>query len=439
MGCKQITSNKPRNNNQTKENNDQFDKADRKDTAIVEPNNEDIKIVLKSGDKIIKTMSYPVHTKTEVVIKDIENYIKQTIDTSNVVVNGKNLSDGKDNDLNFFLKNNETGWIIDLTSETGLLTSSAIEEYTKTKLIGKLSREDKLELLVFDKELHNLTSNIIKGDNSKELIEHYSEFSAVCNGRDVLYVSGGVSALPIKTDINQTEPENIILDHFFKISLETGEVFKQKDGLANPRKWHSMIYIPKNYVLIVGGIGVKKVEVYNEKEDTIKEHSELNDERAEPTLALIDNCNLYAFSGFKNLKENINTFEKINLKGNYKLWEIINIKFEDNAAFTQMFFAVTYYGNNKVLFLGGMQNQNKDSSNKNNFCFTFDYHQNLLKLSDIPNINLEFEEKFMLPISNTASVAFPNLNKEELELVYFDQSKINTLRFELESTPNANI
>lgn len=434
MGCKQITSNKQRSNNNLSSNIVGHSEKDRKDTEIVENKDQDIKIVLKSGDKIIKTMNYPVNTKTDAVIKDIEGYVKQKIDTSNVVINGKNLAEGKQKDLDFFLKNNETGWVIDLTTDTGLFSNTASEDYTKTKLIGKLSKEDKLEIIVFDKENHSLSSAKIKGENSKDLIEHYSEFSAVCNGRDVLYVSGGVSSMPFKSEFDQSQGEAVVLNNFWKISLETGEVFQHQNGLNFPRKWHSMLYIPKNYVFIVGGVGTKKVEFYNEKDDVIKEHSELNDERAEPTLALVNNNHLYAFSGFKNLKEHTNTFEKINLRGNYKLWEIINVKFDIDVHFSQMFFAVTYYKDNEVLFLGGMKQQEKDNKkNKDNLCFSFNYEQNLLKLTDIPNIEFEFEEKFMLPVSSSATIAFPNLSKEDLKLVYFDNHNINTLRFELDT------
>ena len=113
-----------------------------------------------------------------------------------------------------------------------------LKEEIIPELIGK-PFNDPFEIFIFNKKnkilkIQKYDKNIIEKNN----LDDYGISSSYCNGNNFLFISGG-------------ENKNLeISENFWKINLETQEI----DSInMNPKKDHSMLFIPGNYVFIVGG------------------------------------------------------------------------------------------------------------------------------------------------------------------------------------------
>ena len=101
------------------------------------------------------------------------------------------------------------------------------------KIIGR-PFSDPFCVFEFIKRTKNLKVSKFEGKDLLGLEEYYGPYSAYCNGDDKLYISGG-------------EKEKKCIEKFWKIDLNSEEI----DCLDMlPRKNHSMIVIPGNYVTL---------------------------------------------------------------------------------------------------------------------------------------------------------------------------------------------
>jgi hypothetical protein len=312
-----------------------------------------------------------------------------------------------------------------LFSQGVLSQTNLISEYVKINLVAK-PLYDPFELVILD--LGNKKISIDSTINDPKL-KNFNVLSSFCNGRDKLFISGGDS---------ETSNSFCIID-----LIDKKVDFKV---MKNSRRGHSMIYIPNEFIFIVGGTSTKSVEIYNinSKEFNPTEHSTLNEIRLEPALCLIDNSYLYAFTGFK--KEMKKTFERINLRTNATHWELINVNLEKNLTFGQNFFAVSYYKQNEVIFLGGCDTESNSSHNKKTHIFNF--KTNLLSSAPECDISEQYTEKFFIPVyeaknlaeennshqnlQNLTSIVFPNFNRNDIKVSIFFNLKLTEVKFEIE-------
>ena len=80
--------------------------------------------------------------------------------------------------------------------------------------------------------------------------------------------------------------------------------------------------------------------------------ADLNEERIEPALCVVNDTFIYAFSNLRNNNDKL-TFEKTNLRKK-PIWEIIEPILPSDLIFTQKFFGTCYnYKNKNVIFFGG--------------------------------------------------------------------------------------
>jgi len=285
---------------------------------------------------------------------------------------------------------------------TGLknLATNFEEAYNKANYLAKPLGEDEQKAVIFDQDTQMLTfEKLALSDGDKA----YSDSSAYCNGYDILYISGG--------HFNRT-----VVDTIYEFDLKTKQIFIPKTRLSQPRNLHSMIYVPNNYVFIVGGQNTKKVEFYNTVRKEVFSHSELQEERIEPTLVVVNNSFLYAFTRFFYRDGIEDTFERINLRSSQKEWEKFRPKFNfelNDQIFTHNYFGVSYHIPGHVIFLGG------DSVNQDDNCYIFDHENNTLKKSDVQNRALEFGEKFFYPLKQGNNFMIPN----------FEVNNVNILRY----------
>ena len=141
----------------------------------------------------------------------------------------------------------------------------------------------------------------------KENLDDYGSSSAYCNGKNYLFISGG--------EKNNME----IVDKLWKINLKNQEIEKFN---MKPKKNHSMIFIPDNYVFIVGGNDVKTFYFDIEKGKIIN-WADLNKKRIEPSLILISDY-LYCFDNINSKNNNDEfTFEKTDITSENGKWENI--------------------------------------------------------------------------------------------------------------------
>jgi hypothetical protein len=272
--------------------------------------------------------------------------------------------------------------------------------YNKTNIIAKPLADTENKIVIYDSKTKKSSfEQLVSADGARI----YSDSSAYCNGENHLYVSGG-----------QKNKEKS--DSFYDVDLVTKKVFSPKTKLSQPRDFHSMIYIPNNYVFIVGGRGVLKVEYYSLAKKEILPHSDLNEERIEPSLVVVNNTYLYAFTKFNFLEGKVDTFERINLRSNEKKWEYITPKPDIDITEqlkTHYYIATSYHSAGQIIFVGG------DGVEENEKCYLYDYQNNLIKLSDVPNQQFEFGERFLLPLQAGNNYMIPNFESEDFKLVRY--------------------
>ena len=203
------------------------------------------------------------------------------------------------------------------------------------------------------------------GNNSKlNELDDYNSSSAYCNGNNKLFISGG--------EKNKGE----YTEKFWIIDLKTAEI-ESNDMI--PKKNHSMIIIPGNYVFIVGG-QTKQTFYFDLENSQFHGWKKLNKQRIEPALIVVDNY-LYCFDNMNSNFEDRLTFEKTNLNSSEHNWEL----FEPNMPsirMNQKYFGVVK-SNNDIIFIGGnldIENEEENLTERKNFKYNLNKNQTFLIL-----------------------------------------------------------
>ena len=259
--------------------------------------------------------------------------------------------------------------------------------------------------------LEEYTSNISKEYNLKTI----SSGSSYCNSPDSLFISGG--GVYYKNPIND----------FWIINKEDYSIELKKMPLA--KRDHSMIYIPNQLVLIVGG-GDNKCIIYDIHKDIFFDWADLNDKHYKPALFILNNY-IYCFG---ELTQEKNYFERTNISSKYPKWEKIFPIFKRNVyLFNKKIFFVSKSINNLIIFGAG---DNKRQSKI--------YMYNLLNneisiLEDKCDIE-ELDNKTFEKVSESYNIAIPkyydrernililNKKKKKISKIYFSNNKLDKMR-----------
>ena len=297
--------------------------------------------------------------------------------------------------------------------------SNDMEEYLQEKnfLIGRpIINEYKYYL--YDKKEEKFKKIRYKREQRKKLnIRTFLGIDSYCNAINTLYIYEGNS------DFNNVK-ENNENSNFIKIDLISNNISIISSKFPN-RILHSMIFIPKSYIFILGGKKLKNALVYR-----IQENNENNEnyevypyqlpyEILEPSLIYINNKYLYAFENssldFHILRIDLieaSPFEEIKIKNN---------KYDIN----QKFFGVIR-NNNSIIFYGG---QMLDLfNNKSNKCFNYNYNDDIVERCDIEFKPFEFLEKVFIPIQNGSYfqiAVYKDENKYNPKIVIFNVNSNN--------------
>jgi hypothetical protein len=305
---------------------------------------------------------------------------------------------------------------------SGLHITNDIRDYIskRTNFIGCLTfdKPNTFGLFIFDKTT-NSTLSFEYSTNIYLQLKSVNQFSAYCNALDKLYISGGEIAN------NQASNSFICVD--LKEVQQNIFVPSQLCYLKKPRYWHSMIFIPENYIFIIGGPNETDVELYNIDTNISTIDSKLNSERCEPSLILVNNKFLYAIFGFHLYESFINTIERCNLHRKKREWEMVDYKLSNTQSIARAFFGVSYVSNNIILL------SDKESQNdlKPNYILS-PGRGNIDTISDEGILNSRssrlFAEKFFIPFTETESInlAFKS-GEPKIFIVNNENGSINEL------------
>ena len=263
-----------------------------------------------------------------------------------------------------------------------------IEQYIikNTQYVG-MPLINKLEYYVYDKECKDAKINLIKlSEEVKEKIQinFFSRKTVYCNAENNLYIYEGTKPLLLNNNnisINSSINFNNYNSKFICINLKNNDVNLISTEFPQ-RILHSMIFIPKNYIFIVGGKNAKEVLIFmisNENKTYEKYPYFLPCELFEPSLILIDNKYLYAFenSGF--------------------CLHIIRTNFISQTPFEEIQLKNSYLQINQKFF-GVVKNKNDNDENSNDNCFEYNYLTESLTPSRRPFIPIDFYEKTLIPL-----------------------------------------
>ena len=192
--------------------------------------------------------------------------------------------------------------------------------------------------------------------------------------------------------------------------------------IVPPKRNHSMIYIKKK-IYIIGGNDEKCI-LYDIENKKIEEFGKLNRKRFEPSLIKHSNY-LFCFDAFRKNTEKY-SFERINLKDDTKIWDIIFPKISsliNNTIYNQKFFGIVEDNLFNIIFLGGMydnylKENNDENLEKNIYCIKYNILKNSMEYSDILFQDISLMEKTFLP-----------LDDDNLFLLFEEKKKLKKINF----------
>ena len=333
------------------------------------------------------------------ITKESINDYNELVDKESI---NENINISEDN-----LKNTQNIVLEDKNKKINKILEISNEEYIP-KYIGKLCF-DPITLFIYDTK-----NNSFYPQNYENMFLDFDKLnmtSSCCNGDNKLFVSGGI--------VNNDE----IVDKLWIFDLMDYSV----DDPINiyPKNDHSMIYIPNQYIFILGG-NDEKTFYYNIKDKNIYNWDNLNIKRIEPALIQVNNY-LYAFDNVnknKGVHDFEITFEKTNLLSNKPNWELIKPKLSTNIIGTkiiQKFFGVAKESDESIIFLGGNV-MDEDDNIKN---YRYNIKKEIIEFSDVPFINFQLKEKKFLTFNRKNDVYFilPDFYKKNPQAVFYAKNK----------------
>ena len=256
--------------------------------------------------------------------------------------------------------------------------------------IPLFNSKEGFDLLIFHKQSKNFTTEVIK--NNK--LSKFNNLSSICNGKNILYLSGG-------DNHNKSKP----IDLFISIDLLNIKSINELPKLNIARAHHSMIFIPKKYIFIVGG-GTNEVELYNIEKNSIEIDSKMNETRNECTLFIMNNTTLYAFCGVSPDGSFLSTVERCNLKQKDRLWSLVNYTTADNTLFEECFYVGSFFSETSLILFSASEDEKNEFSSilfdvEDEENPTLNYYESGGRIID------NIPEKVFHPIDQNTSIVIP--------------------------------
>ena len=248
-------------------------------------------------------------------------------------------------------------------------------------------------LLIFHKLEKKFTTEIIK--NKK--LSKFNHLSSICNGKNILYLSGG--------DATKKSGKSESTNYFISIDLLSTNSINDLPKLNVPRSWHSMIYIPKKYIYIVGG-GTLETELFDIEKKSLIIDNKMNEIRNESTLFIMNNSILYAFCGISEDGSFISTVERCNLRQKERIWSYVNYSTADNTLFQECFYVASFFSDSSLILFAANEDEKNEFSN---ILFDLEYEDNptLSYYESGGKIVDVIPEKMFHPIGQNVSIMIP--------------------------------
>ena len=305
------------------------------------------------------------------------------------------------------------------------------EYIDSNEIIGSaiLDNQEFFIIITYEREKDKITPYYYKRKENEELIK-FNLFTAFCNAKGCLYFSGGENEQSYDPDKTVAKYNDFFCVDLTKLNENDNKIeIKELPNLNEPRTWHSMIFIPNKYIFIVGGSNTKSVEVYNIETNELVKDSELNENKSECTLCLVNNMYLYAFYGFLIHQEYNKTIERCNLLKEERKWEYVEYKTSfDEINFKLSFFGISYFKHNDLLLIGG-----NDNGDDKHYDYIYKIGENGEKdeINEF-NCNLNeqnnvFRDKLFMPIDDDRAVNIPLIIGEEIKILILDTNKGNII------------
>ena len=247
--------------------------------------------------------------------------------------------------------------------------------------------------------IYFIKDNIFRAEIIKnKKLSKFNQLSSVCNMNNVLFISGGDEQ---KNNTGKTKPINL----FYSIDLLKTNKIEELPSLNTPRCFHSMIYIPKKYIFIVGG-GTLDVELYDVKKKEISIDSQMKETRNESTLFVMNNSFLYAFCGISPEGAFLSTVEKCNLRQKERSWSYVNYAMADNTIFGECFYIGHFFSDSSLILFASNEGDNNEYSNilfdiEYEDSPTISYYEGDNKINDV------VPEKIFHPVGDGNAIMIP--------------------------------
>ena len=381
------------------------------DIDIINKNNVNIKIPLNkkkvwqkkyNKSEFIGTVinDYKIENKLDLP-KDYFNglrYFNKPVSLEDKISSLLTEDDEKEEDLEQKLNLNEENKNIDL--------SHINEKYTD--VIGKPFFDPFAILCFYKSQKKFMTLNYNRDLVEKMKINNCDITSAYCNGWNHLYISGGEKCI----------------NKFWDINLKKNIIHEPLQIL--PKKYHSMIFIPKAIVFIVGGNNLDTF-YYNLKEQKIYNWGKLNIIRIEPALQIIKN-KLYCIDSINSINDKNNyTLEMTDLTSNEGRWKLIKPKLSYNVmntTFCQQSFGICKDKDDNIIFLGGKFNNNEnDLSINDNWNFMYNIINNTIGLSQVKYQEFKLKEKGFCPFNKSYDYVLTDFPRKSPQIAFFNKKK----------------
>ena len=286
----------------------------------------------------------------------------------------------------------------------------------KESYINNQRDEIKYNILLFPKlnpfELYEYNVNLNKinfikyTDNTLNFFSLYkfSKESAFCNSEKELFMSGGVY-----------NGRNLNL--FWIVEKKNLQIFRKIMPIY--KKYHSMLYIPDNFIIITGGDTLSTF-IYDIQNNQFIKWASLNEKHFQPGLVLYNDY-IYAFDSLNDKKKEKIFFERTDLTSKNPSWEKIFPIF-DSIGIAQYeipnFFGVSNDGEN-ILFLGG---ENNEKFRKN---FSYNPIINKIFISETKNFDISFWDKTFYNISDKYKIGIPTNFQKDYTLCVLNKDNEN--------------
>ena len=307
------------------------------------------------------------------------------------------------------------------------------EYIDSNEIIGSaiLDNQELFAIITYERNNNKITPYYYKRNENEELIK-FNLFTAFCNANGCLYFSGGETEQTYDPDKTVSKYNDFFYIDLRELNENNNKIdIRELPNLNESRTWHSMIYVPKKYIFIVGGSNTKSVELYNMDTKELTKDSDLNDYRSESSLCLVNNTYLYAFYGFVIHQEYNKSIERCNLLREKREWEYVDYKnaienSENN--FKISFFGISYFNNNQILLIGG-----DDNGDEKHYDYIYKIGENgerdeikefNCNLNDSNNV---FRDKLFMPIDDNRAVNIPLIIGEEIKILILDTNKGNII------------